>query len=329
MKDQSRCLEDYKVGQEGRTATRTITEADIASFAYLTEDYSTPHMDRHAMENSVYGARVAHGLLGSSVATGMLSLHAPHILGRGVPGAYLCGFEANYRWGLKVTDTVHVQWRIAENVISPTHEGFGLVTTAFKVVTHEGTAIYDGTVSTLVRKDPASGAELRLRPGTPWHADDDPEHAVEETEGRTITETDVVNFAGLTGDFDPRYVDAEFAKGDIFGERIAHSMLVFTAAFGRWTTSRSISVGSAPPPPPTPVVTGPAVDKSPTIAGHLNDTASFLAPVRIGDTIRCRSKVLATRASKSRPGFTVTTTGLQVVNQRNEVVQDGSTVMLG
>lgn len=328
MNGKSRSFEDYHAGQEGTTLTRTVTEADIVNFACLTEDYNLPHVDRHAMETSMYGARVAHGLLGSSLATGMLSLHAPHVLGRGVPGAHFYGFEANYRGGIKLGDTIHVKWRVAKTAPAPTHQGFGLVTTAFEVVTHEGTAVYDGTLSTLVRMASAEGAELQLRPGTPW-----PD--AEESDGRTITETDIVNFAGLTGDYDPRYVDAEFAKGDIFGERVAHSMLVFNVAFGRWNSTRLTTPDSPPadwtPPAPSAAAVAdasPDVDSNTMVAGHLNDTATFLAPVRIGDTIRCRYKTLAERASKSRPGLNLITTGLQVVNQRGEVVQEGSTIMM-
>ena len=73
-------IDDYTAGLSGVTATRTVTEADIVSFAGLTEDYSLPHMDRHAMATSSYGSRVAHGLLGSSLVTGMLSLRAPQLL---------------------------------------------------------------------------------------------------------------------------------------------------------------------------------------------------------------------------------------------------------
>ncbi len=324
----SRSFEDYHAGEEGTTPTRTVTEADIVSFACITEDYNLPHVDRHAMETSMYGARVAHGLLGSSLATGMLSLHAPHVLGRGVPGAHFCGFEANYRGGIKLGDTIHIKWRVAKTTPSPTHQGFGLVTTAFEVVTHEGTAVYDGTLCTLVRMASADGAELRLQPGAPW-----PDAA--ESDGRTITETDIVNFAGLTGDYDPRYVDAEFARGDIFGERVAHSMLVFCVAFGRWNSTRLARPDIPPadwtPPPPTAAAvadSNPEVNGNTMVAGHLNDKATFLAPVRIGDTIRCRYKTLAERASKSRPGLNLITTGMQTVNQRNEVVQEGSTIMM-
>lgn len=50
--------------------------------------------------------------------------------------------------------------------------------------------------------------------------------------GRTITEADVVNFAGVTGDWFPLHVDREYAAGTSFGQRIAHGMLVLSAASG-------------------------------------------------------------------------------------------------
>jgi acyl dehydratase len=52
------------------------------------------------------------------------------------------------------------------------------------------------------------------------------------TRGRTITESDVVSFAGLTGDFHPQHTDAAWAAGSRFGERIAHGMMVMSYAIG-------------------------------------------------------------------------------------------------
>ena len=145
-----------------------------------------------------------------------------------------------------------------------------------------------------------------------------------------MTETDIVNFAGLSGDYDSRYVDAEYARTTAFGERSAHGMLVFCSAFGRWNTAKIPTPAVAPPiavpTPPTAVST--EVDNSSMVAGHLNDTVTFLRPVAIGDTIRCRYKTLSERESKSRPGLHVVTTGLQMLNQRDEVVQEGSTIMM-
>jgi len=118
-------------------------------------------------------------------------------------------------------------------------------------------------------------------------------------------------FAGLTGDYDPQYVDVEFARGSMFGERIAPGMLVLTIAFG--LCARDWHRYKAP--------------KS-KIAGRLYDKATFFVPVKIGDTIRCRHKTAASRVSKSRPEAGVVTYELQVVNQRNEVVQEGTVILM-
>ena len=50
--------------------------------------------------------------------------------------------------------------------------------------------------------------------------------------GRTISEADIVNFAGLSGDYNQLHTDAEFAKGTPFGKRIAHGLLVLSIASG-------------------------------------------------------------------------------------------------
>src|SRR5215218_10394654 len=52
------------------------------------------------------------------------------------------------------------------------------------------------------------------------------------TRGRTVTEADVVGFAGLTGDFHPQHTDAAWAAASPFGERIAHGLLVLSTAAG-------------------------------------------------------------------------------------------------
>lgn len=57
-----------------------------------------------------------------------------------------------------------------------------------------------------------------------------PEGETTETRGRTITETDLVNFAGVSGDFHPLHTDAEHATESSFGQRIAHGLLVLSVA---------------------------------------------------------------------------------------------------
>jgi acyl dehydratase len=322
-----RFFEDYVVGQQGVTGERTVTEADVVSFACITGDYSLAHLNRHRMRDSIYGERVAHGLLGSSMAIGMLSYDVPHLIGRGIPAAYVKSIDFNYRKGIKLGDTINVHWYIAEKMDEALLQGCGLIRISCQIVNQDGVAVYDGSVTIIVARKSASNMRLKLEPvASTWkvnefipdptkvyYSEDYPIGCGADTDGRTITETDIVNFAGLTGDYNPQYVDAEFAKGSAFGERCAHGMLIFSSAFGLWVTDwhkfKLPETKSA-------------------LAGHLNDKATFLSPVKIGDTIRCKWKVLDNTPSRTRPEVGIVKFGLEVVNQRNQVVVDGSTVIM-
>src|SRR5262249_26196327 len=89
--------------------------------------------------------------------------------------------------------------------------------------------------------------------------------------GRTITETDIVNFAALTGDWVELHVNEEYARQSFFGRRIAHGALIF-----------SISTGLA--------VRMGTVDDT-VIAFYGVDKLRFIKPVFIGDTIWVRETV--------------------------------------
>ncbi len=323
MTGQPRFFEEYTTGQKGNTPNRTFTEADVAAFAYQTCDFSTPHFDRHFMATSIYGERVIHGLLGSCLASGMLSLHAPHAIGRGIPDAYLYGYEADFRRGIRFGDTCRIDWQVAEKEAASPAEGFGLVKTRFQIVTQDDAAATDGAFTILVRKKAAGQAGLRLNapkmfqledylPPTrePSYAEDYPVGKGRHTEGRTITETDIINFAGLTGDYNPQYTDVEFARKSPYGERIAQPMMVFSVAFRFWGQDRDLYFPWA---------------KNKYAAGHLSDRAIFLAPVKIGDTISCIYRKTGGRVSSSKPEIGIVTHELQIVNQRNEVVQEVAT----
>ena len=123
-----------------------------------------------------------------------------------------------------------------------------------------------------------------------------------ESPGRTITETDLVNFAGLSGDYTPVHTDAEYARRMPFRRRIAHGMLVQSIATGLGTR--------------TGVLEG-------TIAALTRVTIDWKAPVFPGDTVRLRLEVgeLDEKPSK-RSGKVVFKTF--VLNQKDQVVSEGS-----
>jgi 3-hydroxybutyryl-CoA dehydratase len=121
------------------------------------------------------------------------------------------------------------------------------------------------------------------------------------TAGRTITETDIVNFAGLTWDTNPMHTDAEYAKTTVFGERVAHGMLGLSYAVGlAWQLG---------------FMEG-------TVIAFLGLEWKFKAPMKIGDTVRVVAKVKQKKEMKAAGGGLVTLEG-RVLNQRDEVAQQG------
>lgn len=126
---------------------------------------------------------------------------------------------------------------------------------------------------------------------------------------RTVTEADVVNFACLSADFNRLHVDAEFAKGAAYGQRIAHGLLVLAVMSG--------------------LVTRMQLNQhlEPSLMGLLDIQCRFPKPTFIGDTLRVRVEVAA-KHETSRPDRGVVEFRRQVINQRDEVVVEGTWKLL-
>jgi 3-hydroxybutyryl-CoA dehydratase len=116
---------------------------------------------------------------------------------------------------------------------------------------------------------------------------------------KTVTESDILTFAGLTMDFNPVHVNAEYAKDSVFGERIAHGML--SAGF------ISAVLGTTLPGPNSI---------------YLGQELKFTAPVKIGDTVTATATIIEKREEKRILKLQTT-----VTNQKGEVVVDGSAVI--
>lgn len=116
-----------------------------------------------------------------------------------------------------------------------------------------------------------------------------------QTEGRTVAEADIASFAALTGDTHPQHVDAEWALGSRFGERIAHGLLVL-----------SFAAGSMP------------FDPERVVALRRVGDAVFKQPVLIGDTVHVEGEVVDTRPIDDEHGLV--TCRWRVVNQHGRLV---------
>jgi acyl dehydratase len=120
--------------------------------------------------------------------------------------------------------------------------------------------------------------------------------------GRTVTETDIVIFAGLSGDYNVLHTDAEHMKSSRFGERVAHGLLGLAIQHG--LLGRAV----------------PGWLDAPLVSCRWK----FRAPIRIGDTVHVQARVSAKRAA-DQPGAGVVALTRQVMNQRGEIVQEGET----
>lgn len=117
---------------------------------------------------------------------------------------------------------------------------------------------------------------------------------------KTVTETDVAFFAAISGDFNPVHVDAEWAKGSLFGARVAHGPLTLALAAG---------------------VLGMELPGVGTIAetNHID----YRRPVYIGDTITTRAEVAEREPERNRVRIALTWT-----NQDGDVVAEGYAVVM-
>jgi acyl dehydratase len=117
--------------------------------------------------------------------------------------------------------------------------------------------------------------------------------AVTTSRGRTITESDIVNFAGLSGDFVELHMNEEYARSGPFGRRIAHGALIF-----------SISTGL--------MVNLPGEQEA-IVAFYGVDKLRFIAPVFIGDTIHVSRRVMEKQMKEDGRG--VIASEMTVMNQ--------------
>ena len=121
-----------------------------------------------------------------------------------------------------------------------------------------------------------------------------------KSQGRTVAESDVNTFAGLSGDFNPLHTDAEFAQTTVFGERIAHGMLtvIISTGMSNWT---GIFAGT-------------------TIA-LMEQNIKYTGAVKFGDTVHLEMEVTEKKET-SKPDRGIIKIVAKMLNQNDAVVVD-------
>ena len=130
-----------------------------------------------------------------------------------------------------------------------------------------------------------------LNPGDEW-----------ESPARTVTESDVVAFAGISGDYNPIHVDHHSSRKNAFGRPVAHGLLGLSIASGLASHSPRVA----------------------TIALLSIEDWKFLQPIAFGDTVRVLTRVEAVQP-KARGRRAIITWRRRIVNQDDVTVQEGTT----
>jgi 3-hydroxybutyryl-CoA dehydratase len=143
-------FEEFQVGQHIISTARTVTEHDVVTFAGLSGDYNQIHTDAEFSKNTPFGQRVAHGLLGIAIASGLA-------MRTGVLEGTVLAFREINEWKFSkpifIGDTIHVELDVLETKALP-RLGGGSVIIELGVKNQHGDATMKGKWTVLVASKP-------------------------------------------------------------------------------------------------------------------------------------------------------------------------------
>lgn len=148
--NQGMYFEEFQVGQKVVSPGRTITESDIVNFAGLSGDYTSIHTDAESVKETPFGRRVAHGLLGLSIASGLL-------VRTGALEGTVIAFREIKNWKfvrpIFIGDTVHVVLEVSEKK-GISRIGGGSIIATISLLNQDGEKTMKGKWIVLVTSKP-------------------------------------------------------------------------------------------------------------------------------------------------------------------------------
>ena len=149
MKDAERFWDDAKEGDECVSPTFTVTEQHINAYADLTGDHTPVHVDEAYAKTTPFGTRVAHGLLGLSIADGLKTQSDYRFL----PGMSL-GWTWDFVGPIRIGDTLHVKFRVAGMRASKSRPCWGIVVLPSELINHRGEVVQKGEHRLMIPRRP-------------------------------------------------------------------------------------------------------------------------------------------------------------------------------
>ena len=152
VEPRGRYFEEFAVGDTITTPARTITEADVVNFAALSGDWNQLHTDAEYASGTPFGARIAHGLLGLTVASGLVAR-----LGfiEGTAEAFL-KLEWKFRKPIYMGDTIHLRGEVTRTRAVRSMRG-GIVVFDMRLLNQQGEAVQEGQWTVAIKGRPEEG----------------------------------------------------------------------------------------------------------------------------------------------------------------------------
>ncbi len=144
----SRDFDAVEVGETFRSRGRTITESDVVAFATLSGDFHPQHVDAVWAADSIFGERIAHGMLVLSYALGLVPFEPERVMA-------LRQVRSKFKAPVKLGDTIRAEGSV--EAVKPLNEESGLVDTSWRVVNQDGAAVALASVQVVWRRDGGGG----------------------------------------------------------------------------------------------------------------------------------------------------------------------------
>jgi acyl dehydratase len=145
-------FDDWVVGEEYVTPSRTMTETDVVMFAGMSGDYNELHTSEEFMKGSQFGRRIVHGLLGLAVSHGLL-FRTGFLEGTAI--AFL-GIESwNFQAPIFFGDTIRIKIKVAEKTPSRSKPDRGVVKLFLEVIKQDETVVQSGLKILMIKRAPA------------------------------------------------------------------------------------------------------------------------------------------------------------------------------
>jgi len=145
-------FDEWVVGEEYITPSRTMTETDVVMFAAMSGDYNELHTSEEFMKSSQFGKRLVHGLLGLAVSHGLLFRTG---LLEGTAIAFLGVESWKFQAPIFFGDTIRIKVKVAEKRPSKTKPDRGVVKLFLEVIKQDDTVVQSGFKTIMIKRAPA------------------------------------------------------------------------------------------------------------------------------------------------------------------------------